>query len=341
MEVSRPQYSDVVKGQPTITPPTTSCTSPLPAPIHAVQAKSEGNRKLTTQNNSIVDPGEKEHKEADSGRSTATTESSSGRSSASTNSSEERDTIGDPSKNNNKPRGKLSQRRNRKRGKKKTKNQRLTDFTPHDLDRYLTCAVSQVEFFFSEDELSRNPFIRKNMDCEGYVPAALIFNFPSIASYSIPFNDLITAMIDKSDKLIVDTANETLQVKGDWKKWLYPNKEGGMGCPRWTKKEVETPGETRSKGNADKGTLQDDGKSSKIQQDESLESNSTVDGKELALLTFDTSSSSIDSNEVGKDDSSFLAASSSTNIKRLDDSTQDSTPGLTQCTQSDTDGESE
>jgi hypothetical protein len=65
MEVSRPQYSDVVKGQ--LTPPTTSCTSPLPR--DAVQrsardsanakAKSEGNRKLTTRNNSIVDQGEK------------------------------------------------------------------------------------------------------------------------------------------------------------------------------------------------------------------------------------------------------------------------------------------
>jgi hypothetical protein len=239
--------------------------------------------------------------------------------------------MGDPSKNK-KPRGKLSQRRNRKRGKKKTKNQRLTDFTPLDLDRYLTCAVSQVEFFFSEDELSRNPFIRKNMDCEGYVPAVLIFNFPSIASYSIPFNDLITAMIEKSDRILVDTSNETLKVKGDWKKWVYPNTEGGMGCPRWTKKEVETPGETR-KGNADD-------QSSKIHLDESLESSSTLDERELALLTFD-SSSSTDSNEGGKDDSSFLATSSSTNIKRLDDSTQDSTPCLTQCTESDTDGESE
>lgn len=75
------------------------------------------------------------------------------------------------------------------------------------------------------------------MDMEGYVPASLVFNFPGVACWNLPYRDLIYAVAEKSSKLEVDTYNETLRIKDDFAKWLFPNIEGGFGCPKWYKME--------------------------------------------------------------------------------------------------------
>lgn len=104
-------------------------------------------------------------------------------------------------------------------------------------------AVGQIEYFFSADELCKNTFLRNHMDTEGYLPAAIVFNFPSVIKYSIPYAVLLET-VAKSESLDVDMNNETIRINGDYKKWLFPNEEGGFGCPRWIKQAPELIEET-------------------------------------------------------------------------------------------------
>lgn len=106
--------------------------------------------------------------------------------------------------------------------------------TAEQLESATKQAVKQVEFFFSNDELCRNTYLRNHMDVQGYLPAAIVFNFPSVVMYSVPYDVLLKAF-GSSEILEIDLANETLRLKENYEKWLYPNDEGGFGCPRWIK----------------------------------------------------------------------------------------------------------
>jgi len=110
--------------------------------------------------------------------------------------------------------------------------------TGKQLEKYKIDALKQVEYFFTTDELCRNTFLRKNMDTEGYIPAAIIFNFPSVYQYNVPYQALLETIESKSEMLEVDAPNETFRLKnGEYKKWLFPdpNNKGVFGCPRWIK----------------------------------------------------------------------------------------------------------
>lgn len=131
---------------------------------------------------------------------------------------------------------------NKKNDKKKNtptkKNNKGKFFTPNntkDVAAIRRDAVKQVEYFFSVDELVKNIFMRKHMDVDGFLPAAIVFNFPSVLSYCVPYYDLLDAL--KVSKTVeVDFENECLRVKGgeeQYKRWLFPNPDGTLGCPKW------------------------------------------------------------------------------------------------------------
>jgi La domain. len=131
---------------------------------------------------------------------------------------------------------------NKKHDKKKNtptkKNNKGKFFTPNntkDVAAIRRDAVKQVEYFFSVDELVKNIFMRKHMDVDGFLPAAIVFNFPSVLSYCVPYYDLLEAL--KVSKTVeVDFENECLRVKGGeehYKRWLFPNPDGTLGCPKW------------------------------------------------------------------------------------------------------------
>ena len=159
---------------------------------------------------------------------------------------------GNQNANNGKKLKKKSAKSNKKKknnnnqGRKQRKNMypQPTPLSPAELEQLKVALVCQVEYFFSDDELCRNTFLRKHMDCEGFAPAAMIFNFPSIAAYCFHYYDLLTTLSEKSSFLEIDQVNETLRRRDDYRKWLHPNGEGGFGCPRWIKQaEDATPNE--------------------------------------------------------------------------------------------------
>mmetsp|Transcript_12190 Transcript_12190/g.22849 ORF Transcript_12190/g.22849 Transcript_12190/m.22849 type:complete len:510 (-) Transcript_12190:131-1660(-) len=129
---------------------------------------------------------------------------------------------------------------NKKQDKKKnstTKRDKVKVFIPNtkDLEAMKSAAVKQIEYFFSVDELVKNIFMRKHMDADGFLPAAIVFNFPSVLSYCVPYYDLLEAL-NMSKTVEVNFNNECLRLKGgeeQYKKWIFPNPDGTYGCPKW------------------------------------------------------------------------------------------------------------
>ncbi len=109
--------------------------------------------------------------------------------------------------------------------------------TPEEWEAFKKSAVMQVEYFFTVDELVKNIYLRKQMDVEGYLPAAIVFNFPSVLAHCIPYYDLLEAIQVNSETIEVDMTNECLRIKGEdnYKRWLMPNGDGTFGVTKWIK----------------------------------------------------------------------------------------------------------
>lgn len=151
--------------------------------------------------------------------------------------------------------------------------------SPAQFEQLKLAVVRQVEYFFSDDELSRNTHLRSNMDSEGFLPAAIVFNFPSIAAYCFPYYDLFAALLEKATFLEIDEANETLRRKENYKKWLIPDGKGGFGCPRWIKEKTAPHIQTTSlaiEGASDQVVKDSSGKVKTRSSDESSNDGSGV-----------------------------------------------------------------
>jgi hypothetical protein len=57
------------------------------------------------------------------------------------------------------------------------------------------------------------------MDEEGYLPIAFVANYPNVACYGAPYQDLITKLKERTDgPLDIDLENETIRLKEGWEK---------------------------------------------------------------------------------------------------------------------------
>lgn len=114
--------------------------------------------------------------------------------------------------------------------------------TESQLEEAKVEVTKQIEYFFSVNELCRNTYLRHHMDVQGYLPAAIVFNFPSVVMHGVPYHDLMDHLNTNSTSIDVDIVNETMRVSVGWEQWLYPNGEGGLGCPRWIKQPQDDNG---------------------------------------------------------------------------------------------------
>lgn len=92
----------------------------------------------------------------------------------------------------------------------------------------------QIEHYFSENNLIRDIYLRQRMDVEGWVPCAMLFDFPRVKQmcYGIEF---LMAACEHSTLIEVNTEHEKIRLRQGWKKWLYPGQDGNMGVPLYTK----------------------------------------------------------------------------------------------------------
>lgn len=80
------------------------------------------------------------------------------------------------------------------------------------------------EYYFSEENLQRDFFIRRKMDAEGYLPITLIASFHRIQALSADIQ-VVLSSVQESDQLEV-FKNFKVRTKVDPTKWPIKNTPG-------------------------------------------------------------------------------------------------------------------
>lgn len=138
----------------------------------------------------------------------------------------------DNNRGNNNRRNTNGNKNRNQRGNRRQHDIYVPD-TPETRQQYAAMAVQLLEYYFSDDSLSCDTFVRSYLDSAGYIPIAFVCNFPDVVAIGAYYEDILS-QLQKSEIFEMDMENETIRVKG-WEKWLMPNQEGGFGLPRYIK----------------------------------------------------------------------------------------------------------
>lgn len=79
--------------------------------------------------------------------------------------------------------------------------------------------VSQIDYYFSSENLVRDTYLRQNMDGDGWVPISLIATFKKVAMLTDNIQ-LILDAIQTSN--VVEVQGDKVRCKNDWNKWIIP-----------------------------------------------------------------------------------------------------------------------
>lgn len=76
----------------------------------------------------------------------------------------------------------------------------------------------QIEYYFSEENLQRDFFLRRKMDKDGYLPISLIASFHRVQALTLNVKDIIESL-KKSDKVELSNDNKKIRPKVEPSKW--------------------------------------------------------------------------------------------------------------------------
>ncbi|XP_073999100.1 la related protein isoform X2 [Rhodnius prolixus] len=82
----------------------------------------------------------------------------------------------------------------------------------------------QIEYYFSEENLMKDLFIRRKMDRDGYLPVTLIASFHRVRALTTDINKIISAIVSSDQLDLVD--NFKVRTKIDPLKWPIPDTVG-------------------------------------------------------------------------------------------------------------------
>ncbi|MFS7955024.1 putative la-type HTH domain, winged helix-like DNA-binding domain superfamily [Helianthus anomalus] len=79
--------------------------------------------------------------------------------------------------------------------------------------------VSQIDYYFSNENLVRDTYLRRNMDEQGWVSASLIAGFKKVSSLT----DNVQLILDvMRTSTLVEVQGDKLRRRNDWMKWIMP-----------------------------------------------------------------------------------------------------------------------
>ncbi|PKA60132.1 hypothetical protein AXF42_Ash009816 [Apostasia shenzhenica] len=107
---------------------------------------------------------------------------------------------------------------------------RVVPFAPHQVpapqmmffpapDPQRTMLLKQIEYYFSQDNLCKDLYLRQNMDKQGWVPISLIASFNKVKRLTNSIQYLVDTVQLSS---VVEVQGEKLRKRNDWKTWLLP-----------------------------------------------------------------------------------------------------------------------
>nr|GMD89761.1 la-related protein 1C-like [Ipomoea batatas] len=83
----------------------------------------------------------------------------------------------------------------------------------------LSKIVNQIEYYFSNENLIKDMYLRKEMDDQGWVHVRLIASFKKVAELT---DDIQLIMHAIRTSTVVEIQGEKLRPRNDWKKWILP-----------------------------------------------------------------------------------------------------------------------
>ncbi|KAK9765094.1 hypothetical protein K7432_006849 [Basidiobolus ranarum] len=81
---------------------------------------------------------------------------------------------------------------------------------------------SQIEYYFSIENLCRDVYFRNNMDSEGYVPISLLAGFNRIKALTEDEKLVHDALVSSE---VVEVKDMKIRKKDDWARWLFPSQQ--------------------------------------------------------------------------------------------------------------------
>ncbi|KAL2503939.1 La-related protein 1C [Abeliophyllum distichum] len=92
--------------------------------------------------------------------------------------------------------------------------------------------VKQIDYYFSEENLVKDNFLRSNMDDQGWVPITLIASFPRVQQLTYDVSLILDSLRNST---IVEVQGDKLRRRNEWKKWLpnggWSNNDSGSQPP--------------------------------------------------------------------------------------------------------------
>ncbi|TKY58306.1 La-related protein 1C [Spatholobus suberectus] len=91
-------------------------------------------------------------------------------------------------------------------------------FQPPDTQLH-TKIVSQIDYYFSNENLIKDIYLRRNMDDQGWVPINLIAGFKKVKHLTDNIQIVLDAVRTSS---VVEVQGDKIRRRNDWKKWIMP-----------------------------------------------------------------------------------------------------------------------
>ncbi|PWA75528.1 RNA-binding protein Lupus La [Artemisia annua] len=79
--------------------------------------------------------------------------------------------------------------------------------------------VSQIDYYFSNENLVRDTYLRRNMDEQGWVSASLIAGFKKVSQLTDNVQLILDAMRNST---LVEVQGDKIRRRNDWMKWIMP-----------------------------------------------------------------------------------------------------------------------
>ncbi|KAI3502812.1 hypothetical protein L1887_31149 [Cichorium endivia] len=89
-------------------------------------------------------------------------------------------------------------------------------FQDPDLHRKI---VKQIDYYFSDENLVKDIYLRKNMDEQGWVSVNLIASFKKVLCLT---NDVPLILDVMRTSKVVELKGEKMRRRAEWKRWILP-----------------------------------------------------------------------------------------------------------------------
>lgn len=79
--------------------------------------------------------------------------------------------------------------------------------------------MNQIEYYFSNENLVKDTFLRQNMDDQGWVPIKLIAGFKKVLNLT---DNILLILNAVQASTVVEVQNDKIRKRNEWMKWIMP-----------------------------------------------------------------------------------------------------------------------